>query len=193
MGRAGTAWDVPMAAGDGLPPPPFARRGGDGILQGTDQLSRAGDPAGRASCAPGAPPRAAGAGGRAGAEPAARAVPQGTRGTGATPLPPAPPGAQAPPRLGETPEPWGSALPLSSSATTLPQRRLLQSPSYSLHMWCVWLWHGYLYKFLFAGFIKYPLGVGLGGGDPDAQEEMFHISRSAVCAPRQPLPPTYQM
>lgn len=66
-------------------------------------------------------------------------------------------------------------------------------PLYSPHLCAVRLWHVCLYKFLLAGFIKYPLGEGLGGDDPDAQEEMFHISRSAVCAPRQPLPPAYQL
>lgn len=95
--------------------------------------------------------------------------------------------------LRDTPEPSGSALPLYYSASKNPSAPPIQLPIYSLHMCCVCLWRVYLYKFFFAGFIKYPLGVGLGGGDPDAQEEMFHISRSAVCAPRQPLPPAYQM
>lgn len=93
----------------------------------------------------------------------------------------------------DTPEPSSSALLPYYSANKNPSAHLIQLPIYSLHMCCVCLWHVYLYKFLFTSFIKYPLGVGLGGGDPDAQEEMFHISRSAVCAPRQPLPPAYQM
>lgn len=40
---------------------------------------------------------------------------------------------------------------------------------------------------------KIPIQSRAGWGDPDAQEEMFHISRSTVCAPQQPLLPTYQM
>lgn len=72
--------------------------------------------------------------------------------------------------------------PLYHSTDKNPSARLIQLPIYSLHMCRVCLWHVYLYKFLFASFIKYRLGVGLGGVTQMHKRKCF-ISRGAPYVP----------
>lgn len=79
-----------------------------------------------------------------------------------------------------------SPAPLSRSVSA-PSSSQAVTSLFPPYVGCVSL-AGYLYE-----LHKIPVQSGAGWGDPDAQEEMFHISRSAVCAPRQPLPPAYQM